>query len=447
MLRARFGRAIQASRGPVTLARVTHDRQARECYPAAVWTELRTHAEAANDAKAADADKAADDAKAVGADKAKCVGEGDIVRDFDPAAGEGLRRERVTCEAPQHLSAEAVPYLVLRRRDGEGEDAPLVPRLTSASQIEAYSTCPLCWFVSYRVKPQSIDAGFGNMEKGNFVHDVLEHLHARLPQEGMERVTPMNLPRAQELLHEVFDETLAEHASKRGNEGPLVPLSPVEERQVAEILPQLEGVLAYESEALAPFVPRYLEFAFNELKVEYAGWPLGGRIDRVDVDAENRAVVIDYKHRTGVEEFKLADPTVRDEESGEAAIDDPRWLPPHTQTLIYAQAMRRALDLDTRAALYFSTKGGKPALRGAASAELLEEECGDGRIPGLKKGFPGEGGSMDFDALLDRVETGIAERLRELEAGNVAAADPASTQAAHGRCSYNHEGTFVRRDV
>lgn len=429
LLRVRFGRAMQAARGPVALARVTHDRQARECYPAAVWTELRAHAEAA------------------GAAKPTRVGEGDIIADFDPAAGEGLRRERVTCEAPQHLSDEAIPYLVLRRRDGEGEDAPLVPRLTSASQIEAYSTCPLCWFVSYRVKPQSIDAGFGNMEKGNFVHDVLEHLHARLPQEDMERVTPENLPRAQKLLREVFDETLAEHAGKRGTEGPLVPLSAVEERQVAEILPQLEGVLAYEAEALTPFAPRYLEFAFNELKVEYAGWPLGGRIDRVDVDAENRAVVIDYKHRTGVEEFKLADPTVRDEESGTAPIDDPRWLPPHTQTLIYAQAMRRALDLDTRAALYFSTKGGKPALRGAASAELLEEERGDGRIPGLKKGFPGEGGSMDFDALLDRVEAGIAERLRELEAGNVAAVDPASTQAAHARCSYNHEGTFVRRDV
>jgi len=429
LLRVRFGRAMQAASGPVALTRVTHDRQARECYPAAVWTELRAHAEAA------------------GAAKPTRVGEGDIIADFDPAAGEGLRRERVTCEAPQHLSDEAIPYLVLRRRDGEGEDAPLVPRLTSASQIEAYSTCPLCWFVSYRVKPQSIDAGFGNMEKGNFVHDVLEHLHARLPQEGMERVTPENLPRAKELLHEVFAETLAEHAGKRGTEGPLVPLSPVEERQVAEILPQLEGVLAYEAEALTPFAPRYLEFAFNDLKVEYAGWPLGGRIDRVDVDAENRAVVIDYKHRSGVEEFKLADPTVRDEESGTAPIDDPRWLPPHTQTLIYAQAMHRALDLDTRAALYFSTKGGKPALRGAASTELLEEERGDGRIPGLKKGFPGEGGSMDFDALLDRVEAGIAERLRELEAGNVAAVDPTSAQAAHARCSYNHEGTFVRRDV
>lgn len=106
LLRVRFGRAMQATSGPVALARVTHDRQARECYPAAVWTELRAHAEAA------------------GAAKPTCVGEGDIIADFDPAAGEGLKRERVTCEAPQHLSDEAIPYLVLRRRDGEGENAP-----------------------------------------------------------------------------------------------------------------------------------------------------------------------------------------------------------------------------------------------------------------------------------------------------------------------------------
>ena len=226
-----------------------------------------------------------------------------------------------------------------------------------------------------------------------------------------------------------------------------MPLSPVEERQVAEILPQLEGVLAYEAEALAPFAPRYLEFAFNELQVEYAGWPLGGRIDRVDVDAENRAVVIDYKHRTGVEEFKLADPTVRDEESGTAPIDDPRWLPPHTQTLIYAQAMRRALDLDTRAALYFRPRAANRRCEAPRVPSCSRRSVVTAASRGLKKGFPGEGGSMDFDALLDRVEDGIAERLRELEAGNVAAVDPASTQAAHARCSYNHEGTFVRRDV
>ncbi|MFR7796859.1 MAG: hypothetical protein ACLU37_00670 [Collinsella sp.] len=53
LLRVRIGRAMQAARGPVALARVTHDRQARECYPAAVWTELRAHAEATGAAKVA----------------------------------------------------------------------------------------------------------------------------------------------------------------------------------------------------------------------------------------------------------------------------------------------------------------------------------------------------------------------------------------------------------
>ena len=64
LLRVRFGHAMEAARGPVALARVTHDRQARECYPAAVWTELRAHAEA------------------TGAAQVTCVGEGDIVGDL-----------------------------------------------------------------------------------------------------------------------------------------------------------------------------------------------------------------------------------------------------------------------------------------------------------------------------------------------------------------------------
>ncbi len=157
---------------------------------------------------------------------------------------------------------------------------------------------------------------------------------------------------------------------------------------MAEILPQLEGVLAYEAEALTPFAPCYLEFAFNDLKVEYAGWPLGGRIDRVDVDVENRAVVIDYKHRSGVEEFKLADPTVRDEESGEAPIDDPRWLPPHTQTLIYAQAMRRALDLDTRARSIFRPRAASPRCAVRRAPSCLRKSAATAASQALRRAFP-----------------------------------------------------------
>ena len=398
---------------------MTHDRQAKDRYPAAIWTELRAR---------------------TGAGPAS-VGEGAIVRDLDPASAADMRAERFSCLPPQQLGADALPYLVIRRLDGEGD---LVPAQLSASQIESYASCPLCWFMGSRVRPQQLDAGFGNMEKGNFVHDVMERLHVRLRDEGLRRVAPENLDAALAVLRAVFDEVRAEHErGKTSSSAPLVPLSTVERLQVDDILPQLEAAVRYEARALAPFAPEYFEYSFNGLGVTYAGRPLGGRIDRVDVDAEGRAVVIDYKHRANASQFRLKDPTVPND-AGTSPADDPRWLPEHTQSLIYAQALRRALGLDVRGALYFSTKTKSPSMSGAVSAELAEEEPGDGRVPGLKSGFPdeGNGGTCTFDELLDRVEEGIAARLDEMEAGVVAAApDPT------GRCAFNHPLGFERRGM
>ena len=416
-LRALFARALSTA-PRATLARVTRDRQAKKRYPAAIWTELKTRAGA----------------------KPSEMGEGAIVRDLDPSALAGIQTEPVSCLPPQQLGDDALPYLVPRRR---GEYGELVPNQLSASQIESYASCPLCWFMSSRVRPQRLDAGFGNMEKGNLVHDVMERLHVRLREHGLRRATPENLDKALAVLDTVFAEVRAEHErGKTSSSAPLVPLSTIERLQVDDILPQLRAAVRYEARALSAFSPEYFEYNFNGLGVTYAGWPLGGRIDRVDVDAEGRAVVIDYKHRSDAAQFKLSDPTVPKKGADRAPADDPRWLPEHTQSLIYAQALRRALGLDVRGALYFSTKTRNPALRGAVSAELAEVEPGDGRVPGLKSGFPDEerGGTCTFDALLDRVEAGIAERLGELEAGNVAAA-PEQT----GRCAFNHPLGFERR--
>ena len=417
-IRTLFARALSAA--PVAvLARVTHDRQAKDRYPAAIWTEFISRAGA----------------------KPVSVGEGAIVRDLDTAAGEGLRAEFVACLPPQQLGDDALPYLVPRRLDENGE---LTPNQFSASQIESYASCPLCWFMGSRVRPQQLDAGFGNMEKGNFVHDVMERFHVYLHDKGLRRVTPDALELLRPILRTIFAEVRAEHErGKTSSSAPLVPLSTVESLQVDDILPQLDAAIRYEARALAPFAPEYFEYSFNGLGVTYAGWPLGGRIDRVDVDAEGRAVIIDYKHRADVKQFRLKDPTVADK-TGDAPADDPRWLPEHTQSLIYAQALRRAMNLDVRGALYFSTKTRNPAMNGAISAELAEVECGDGRVPGLKTGFPDEehGGTCTFDALLDRVEAGIAQRLDELSAGAVAAASEHTS-----RCDFNHPLGFERRGM
>ena len=415
-----FQSTFEATSGDIVFARVTHDRQAKDRYPAAIWTELL--------------------AQAGGSACVHQIGEGDIAADFDAAAGDGTRTETVECLPTQELSDDAAAYTVLRQRTGDGDE--LAPRLFSASQIESYTSCPLCWFMSSRVRPSSIDAGFGNIEKGNFVHDVLYRLHERLQQNGMVRVRPENLQAALAELRDVFAEVRAEHArGKTASSAPLVPLNRDEEIQVDMILPQLESVITYEAGALAAYAPTYLEYSFNELGVSYAGVPLGGRIDRVDVDAEDHAVVIDYKHRGDVNAFKLSDPTVPLKD-GTVLADDPRWLPAHTQSLIYAQAIRRAMGLDSRGALYFATKGRRQSMNGAVSVELVEETPGDGRVPGLKTGFPDEanGGTMTFDELLDRTEAAIGQRLQELSNGIVAASDDPAA-----RHEFNHPLGFERR--
>ena len=82
-------------------------------------------------------------------------------------------------------------------------------------------------------------------------------------------------------------------------------------------------------------------------------------------------------------------------------------------------------------------------MRGAVAEEVVEVESGDGRVPGLRTGFPDaeHGGTMGFDELLDRVEQTIARKLDALEAGDVSAAETTGA-----RCAFNHDLGFERRD-
>ncbi|MFR4570318.1 MAG: PD-(D/E)XK nuclease family protein [Collinsella stercoris] len=179
----------------------------------------------------------------------------------------------------QELGEDAIRHLVLYQRD-PNDPSRLVPRQLSASQIEGYVTCPLCWFMSSRVRPQSLDAGFGNMEKGNFVHDVMYRLHAELAEEGVPRVTPENLEACLEKLRDVFDCVRAEHARNKTSSSAALVAHSARACAGGRDLAAARGGGPLRGGALAPFAPAYLEYSFNGLGVEYAGRPLGGRSTR-----------------------------------------------------------------------------------------------------------------------------------------------------------------------
>lgn len=392
-MRRRFYRALRSSRTRAVLARVAHDGAADDRYPAALWTEL---------ASVASLPRAAG-----------LPGEERVSENLGPAGPARLDEARHPAGAA--LAPAALPYLVLKHRDAAGD---LVPRRLSASQIEGYLSCPYQWFLSSRVRPQELDAGFGPLETGNFVHDVMQRFHEELAQGPVGRVTPDNLDAELGHLRRVFEAVRAEHArGKTRSSGALIPLTASEGLQLEEVWRQLRRSVSAEADLLPGFKPAYAEYAFDKLDVTYAGWPLGGRIDRIDVDAAGRAVVIDYKHRA-LADFRLADPTSR-LDPGEPL--DPAWLPAHVQTLIYAQAVRRAFagELEVVGALYFGTR------TGAFAGAVAEAYAADGMVPGLKRGFPGKDGSLSFTDLLDHVEAAIAVRLAGLARGDIApAAEP-----------------------
>lgn len=299
-------------------------------------------------------------------------------------------------------------------------------RLLSPSAIEDYLDCPCKWFARRRLRLRSVDAGFSALEKGSFFHEVLKRFYAGYaascgspkPRTGED----LDL-RAIPLLREVFAETLAEQPEKDPSDNPLIPLSQSEEAQVEELLRHLEGFLARDAALLPAFEPRYFERSFGrgEDSFEYAGMPLCGSIDRIDVDAQGRAVIVDYKSSLG-DAYQL----LPADASGFEA------LPAKVQTLIYAQVARRKLGLKMAGALYVHAlkPGSQPPVCGAFDDGLL----GPDDLPGLRvsRNALSSTGCGSFGELLDRVEDMVAERLAGLREG-VICADP-RTDAACAFC-------------
>lgn len=315
-------------------------------------------------------------------------------------------------EAPEtgKIGDEARSLIVLPRPGQVDLDRPFL----SPSQIESYLECPYQWFAKRRLRIETLDEGFSALERGTFIHEVLRSFTSTMNEQGLGKTTSANLDQARQILGQVFEDcSRAQFDESRRHRQRYVPLDAWERRQRDGLLPVLRRYLSCEEKFLPTYRPTYFEWEYGKGEgLPYAGCLITGSIDRIDVDGEGNAVIIDYKSSLS------DDYLVRDSEHG---ADDagPFVLPRKMQALIYAKVARDLLGVNVVAALYVNPLTCRVA--GAYDARFV----GHDSIPfATAKDRDRSRVAFDavstFDELLEASENAVSHRLESLVAGEIA---------------------------
>lgn len=400
--RVRFAAAMGAASRRFAVALSERDAAGEETYPSFLVSEYADSL--ARSAGDGDAETwGCFDADAFGLPeplvaRARRGGEDALARGLGRAFAPVVAAEEIPgAEKGRLEQLDLVDYLK-KAYDGDGATIVLSP-----SAMEAYLACPYGWFLQRRIRPNPPDEPFGPAEKGSFVHSVFARFYDNLAAEGVGRVDASNLAKCEQRLDAAFDELLAEQCKEEPGSGRMVPRTKGDELEVERLRGQLHTTLR----RLASFAPAYRVYGHElaiglEDGIDYAGFRLNGRVDRVDVDEEAaRFAVIDYKGSTG-REYAAA-----------LKEGDEVSLPGRIQADVYAQALRARLEgLHAAGALYlsYSAKSRAAAFTGAADDTFDDNGylSGTSRVP------------MNFEAYLDVVEALVAEGLSSLPAGDIA---------------------------
>ena len=434
LARRQFAATVAASHGKLLLERAIHDVDAKPTYKAVVLSESLAAREGGVD---------------VPEPSVLSEGEADALLSVDGMPA--LPQERLE-RMPAGIISESAMGMVVVPREGEAALPGGVPSL-SASQIESYLECPYKWFTLRRLGLEGCDAGFSAMEMGSFAHRVLEVSRRRLMQHAAEAagivapgelldleggevafvpgssISDETLPLARELLLTEFDYHLMHQRQRATTQSAqaLVPHTATEEYRLSLLRDDLVSAVEFERDRLIGFEPRYFELRFGGRgskahHVRYAGVDFVGSIDRVDVDAHGRAVVIDYKHKGGAGFANEYDVFPHGSPDGLQGLE----LPRRVQSLIYAQVVRRLFPkLKVVGAVYLSTQGGARHLHeiaGALDADAADQVMGPGLSSRRRERLVAGGqGKIGFYDLLDETERLVAERIARLVDGHIEA--------------------------
>lgn len=398
--RRSFAATLRAAREVVVLERRLNDEESCELYPAVVFEDVLDCYGLGHERK----DRASGLPASLAA-FARLGGEEPLSENLGGRAGRTGRRA-LACGPADRLAEGSQERLLVPRR---GSGALSGVAALSPSAIEAYLDCPYRWFATRRLGAGGLDADFGPAAVGTFAHAVLRRFYERWQADcGSAKPQAEQLREARALLEAEFRDEAARQYTLEPHDNPLIPLSESERLRMEEVLTSLKEFLAYDARLLEGFSPRLFERQFGrEERVDYAGVAVLGVIDRVDFDERGRAVVIDYKSSLSGDYALVAADAFGFE------------LPRKVQALVYAQVLRRLLDVEVVGALYLNVLGSasQPRVSGAYDDAVLGRET----LPGVKEGCGmRDAGFGSFHALLDAVEELVAQRIERLKGGCVA---------------------------
>ncbi len=228
---------------------------------------------------------------------------------------------------PELLKGETLE-LALKKR-GQQTDVPVL----SPTALEHYMACPRRWFFEYGLPTNTLDAEFSPLEKGNLVHKTLERTVRSAVQEGIKDEQSMI-----ETLKHCFAEAVTEGMLGESDNTMPIPHSYAEEQDLAFTETNLEKLVTDNWLFFDGFTPQAFEyrFGFEDQVITYGGTRFRGYIDRIDVDAEGHALVIDYKSSSAAGNYLLPS---RKQDAPPIALEE--WHPRYIQAFLYASVLKQ----------------------------------------------------------------------------------------------------------
>jgi len=285
----------------------------------------------------------------------------------------------------------------------------------SVSQFDRYGHCPFSFFAAEAVGLEPLEEPeeeISPLTRGSIVHELLRWFYTERRRQGKGRPTPADVAEAREALCRRARELYGE-----------LPFQDVFQQKELERVIREDGLvdafLREEVKQAAPLCtqPRFFEFAFGgtsrmgAVDPESQGPPLAlspdvrvvGKIDRVDLDASRRAVVLDYKTGSTSGFSKLAD------------ILAGRGF----QLPLYLLAVRTALGAQPVAGVYYHVRN---RFECGQRVVIARAECNGQHYPKLNANahalLPGKGYEGTLDDLLEDVRKralDYADRIRRGE--------------------------------